>query len=45
MNAVAPQIIGFSIVCSTIGSGADQRKDQSAASQAFVRVNVAVWYV
>ena len=37
MNAMAYQIISISIVCSTICSGADQRKHQSSASLAFVR--------
>ena len=37
MGAMASQIIGVSIVCSTVCSGADQRKHQSSASLAFVR--------
>ena len=37
MNAMAFQIAGVSIVCSTVGSGADQRKQQSSASLVFVR--------
>ena len=37
MNAVASQIIGLTIVYSTVYSGADQRKHQSSASLAFVR--------
>ena len=37
MNAMASQITGVSIVCSTVCSGADQRKHQSIASLAFVR--------
>ena len=37
MSAMASQITGVSIVCSTFGSGADQRKHQSSASLAFVR--------
>ena len=36
-NAMVSQITGVSIVCSTVGSGADQRKRQSSASLAFVR--------
>ena len=36
MSAMASQITGVSIVCSTVGSGADQRKHQSSASLAFV---------
>ena len=36
MSAIAPQITCVSIVCSTVGSGADQRKHQSSASLAFV---------
>ena len=34
---MAPQITCVSIVCSTVGSGADQRIHQSSASLAFVR--------
>ena len=37
MSTMASQITGISIVCSTIHSGADQRKHQSYASLAFVR--------
>ena len=37
MNAMASQIIGVSIVCSTVCSGADQRKHQSSASPDFAR--------
>ena len=37
MSAMASQITGFSFVCSTILSGADQRTHQSSASLAFVR--------
>ena len=37
MSAMAFQIIGVSIVYSTICSGADQRKHQSSASLVFVR--------
>ena len=36
MSAMASQIIGVSIVCSTVCSGADQRTYQSSASLAFV---------
>ena len=36
MSATASQITGVSIVCLTVGSGADQRKHQSSASLAFV---------
>ena len=36
MSAVAFQITTISIVCSTVGSGADQRKHQSFALLAFV---------
>ena len=38
MSEMASQITSVSIVCSTIYSGADQRKQQSSASLAFVRV-------
>ena len=38
MDAIAPQITGVSMVCSTICSGADRRKHQSSASLAVVRV-------
>ena len=37
MCAMASQITGVFIVCSTVGSGADHRKHQSSASLAFVR--------
>ena len=37
MNATASQITGVSIIYSTGCSGADQRKNQSSASLAFVR--------
>ena len=37
MSMVAFQIAGFSIVCSSICSGTDQRNHQSSASLAFVR--------
>ena len=37
MSAMASQITGFTIVYSSVYSGADQRKHQSSASLAFVR--------
>ena len=37
MSMMASQITGVFIVCSIVGSGADQRKYQSSASLAFVR--------
>ena len=37
MSAMGSKITGISIVCSTVHSGADQRKHQSSASLAFVR--------
>ena len=37
MSAMASQITSVSVVCSTVYSGADQRKHQSSASVAFVR--------
>ena len=37
MSAIAFQITSISIVCSTVDSGADQRKYQSSASLAFVQ--------
>ena len=37
MSAMAFQTTGVSIVCTTVCSGADQRKHQSSASLAFVR--------
>ena len=40
----AYQITGVSIVCSTVASGADQRKHQSSASLAFVR-GIHLWPV
>ena len=36
MSAMTSQITGVSIICSCVGSGADQRKHQSSASLAFV---------
>ena len=43
-GAIASQITGVSIVCSTVGSGANQRKHQSSASLAFVmRVKYLIW--
>ena len=37
MSAMASQITGVPIVCSTVCSGADQRKHQCSASLAFVK--------
>ena len=37
MRAMASQITGVSVVCSTVCLGADQRKHQSSASLGFVR--------
>ena len=37
MSVMASQITDVSMVCSTVCSGADQRKHQSSASLAFVR--------
>ena len=37
MGAMTPQNTSLTIVCSTVYSGADQRKHQSSASLAFVR--------
>ena len=37
IGAMASQITSLSIVCSTVYSGADQRKHQSSASMAFLR--------
>ena len=37
MSAMVSQITGAWIVCSTVCSGADQRKNQSSASRAFAR--------
>ena len=37
MDAMASQITSVSIICSTVCSGADQRRHQSSASLAFVR--------
>ena len=42
MSAIAYQITSVSIVCSTVGSGADERKHQSFASLAFVGGNSPV---
>ena len=38
MSAIASQITGVSMICSIVSSGWDQRKRQSSASLAFVRV-------
>ena len=38
MSAMASQIISLTIVYSAVYSGTDQRKHQSSASLAFVRV-------
>ena len=38
MGAIASQITGLTIVYSTVYSGVDQRKHESSASLAFVRV-------
>ena len=37
MSAIASQTIGVSIICSTVGLGADKKTHQSPASLAFVR--------
>ena len=37
MGAMAPQTTSLTIIFSTVYSGADQRKNQSSASLAFVR--------
>ena len=37
MSAIAFQITGVSIICSTVSPGADERKRQSSASLAFVK--------
>ena len=39
MSALASKIIGISIACSVVRSGADQRKHQISASLAFLRGN------
>ena len=49
MSAMVSQITGISTVCSTVCSGADQRKYQSPASLAFARgicnvENVSIWW-
>ena len=50
MRMMASQITGFSIVCSTIYSGTDQRKHQSSALLAFVTQrasnveNISIWW-
>ena len=45
MSMVASQITGVSIVYSTFGSGADQRKHQSSVSLAFVRDFTVDWWI
>ena len=42
MSAMALQITGVSSACSTVCSGADQRKHQSSASQR--TSNVSIWW-
>ena len=42
MSTMASQIIGIAIVCSTVSSGADQRKHQSPTSLVFVKGNPPV---
>ena len=44
MSAITSKISSVSIVCSTVGSGADQRKHQSSAPLAFVR-GIHLWPV
>ena len=44
MSMMASQITGISIVCSTVGSGTNQRKHQNSASLAFVR-EIHQWLV
>ena len=56
MRSMASQITGLSIVCSTVGTGADQRKHQSSASlavtvtgefpaqKASYGANVSIWW-
>ena len=44
MSAMASQITGISIVCSTVGSDADQRKHLSSAALTFVR-KIHLWPV
>ena len=39
MGSIASQITSLTIVCSSVNSGADQKKHQSSASLAFVRGN------
>ena len=44
MSAKASQVIGVSIICSTVNLGADHRKHQSSASLAFVS-GIGRWLV
>ena len=51
MSTVPSQITSVSIVCSTVGSGTDQRRHQSSTSLAFVlkqkarnAENVSIWW-
>ena len=45
MGAMASQIAGVATVWSTVGSGADQRKDQSSASQKVSDAeNTSIWW-
>ena len=49
MGTIASQITSLTIVCSTVHSGADQRKHQNSVSRAFVcgeftGENVSIWW-
>ena len=37
MSTMASEIAGILIICSTVGSGADQRKHQSSGSLAYMK--------
>ena len=45
ISAMAPQITAVPIVCSTVCSGAGQRKHQSSASLAFVRATIGDMWI
>ena len=45
MSAMASQIPGVSIVYSTVGSGADERKHQSSAFVAFKKTLIPLEYI
>ena len=45
MSAMASQITGVSIICSTFSTGVDERKPQSSVSEAFLRETTSDWWI